>query len=58
MFLDLARQVLLDKDTLSRGVVREEPVRTLIEHAKAGDPTPDHVLQVLVLAELWQRENL
>jgi asparagine synthase (glutamine-hydrolysing) len=58
MFLQLAQQVLLSSETLSRGIVREQPLRTLLTTAQAGDMTPDHVLQVLVLVELWQREVL
>jgi hypothetical protein len=55
-FLQMAQQVLLEPRTLARGIVREQPLRTLLDAAKAGDTTPDHVLQVLVLVELWQRE--
>lgn len=56
-FLQMADQVLLDSNTLSRGILREQPLRTMIGAAQAGDTMPDHVLQVLVLVELWQREN-
>jgi asparagine synthase (glutamine-hydrolysing) len=56
-FLQMADQVLLDSNTLARGIVHEQPLRTLISTAKAGETRADHVLQVLVLVELWQRET-
>jgi hypothetical protein len=57
-FLQTTRNVLLHPETLDRGVVKESAVKILVERAEAGDAAPDHILQVLVLVELWQRENL
>lgn len=56
-FLEIVDQVLLSPDTLGRGVLREAPVRQLVDTAKQGETAADHVLQVLVLIELWQRET-
>jgi asparagine synthase (glutamine-hydrolysing) len=57
-FLEGVEQVLLSPDTLARGVVRQPALRTLIDEARRGAVAHDHVLQVLTIVELWQRENL
>lgn len=55
-FLDMLDDVLLTPASLDRGILKEAPMRDLIAAAKSGDSAADHVLQVLVVAELWQRE--
>jgi asparagine synthase (glutamine-hydrolysing) len=57
-FLDLVQQVLLTPVAMDRGVVREGPLRRIVDEARGGARTHDHVLQVLILVELWQRENI
>jgi asparagine synthase (glutamine-hydrolysing) len=54
--LDLADEVLFSPETLDRGVLQQAPLRRLMDLARQGDSSPDHVLQVLVLVELWQRD--
>ncbi len=56
--LDLAEQVLFEAQTLDRGILQRGPLKALVDGARGGDASADHVLQVLVLVELWQRESL
>jgi asparagine synthase (glutamine-hydrolysing) len=56
--LQLADNVLLDADTLARGVFREPTVRRLVGEAHQGNKAHDDLLQALVIVELWQQENL
>jgi asparagine synthase (glutamine-hydrolysing) len=56
--LDLVDRVLLDPETLGRGVFREGTVRRLVAEARQGAGHHDDLLQALVIVELWQRENL
>jgi hypothetical protein len=56
--LDLVDKVLLDPETLGRGVFRETTVRRLVAEARQGAGHHDDLLQALVIVELWQRENL
>ena len=57
-FLDGAEHVLLSADTLDRRIFGEAALRRLIDEARRGEMAHDHVLQVLTVVELWQRENL
>jgi hypothetical protein len=57
-FLDSVEQVLLGADTLGRRMIREPALRSIVEQARRGDVAHDHILQVLTIVELWQRENL
>jgi asparagine synthase (glutamine-hydrolysing) len=59
--LDLVQSVLLDSQTLDRGVFRESALRQVIERARqldahAGATEHDDLLQALVTIELWQRQ--
>jgi len=54
---DGAEKVLLAPESLDRGVLQQKPLRGLFERANSGDAAPDHVLQVLLLVELWQRQQ-
>jgi asparagine synthase (glutamine-hydrolysing) len=57
-FLQIVDRVLLTSPALDRGIVQEGSLRRLVDDARRGTGDHDHVLQVLMLVELWQRENL
>ena len=57
-FVEILDGVLLTPQALERGVCAPDRLRRLVADAKGGDKTADHILQVLVVAELWQAENL
>ena len=59
--LDLVNDVLLDPQTLDRGVFRESALRGVIARARQldaheGATEHDDLLQALVTIELWQRQ--
>jgi asparagine synthase (glutamine-hydrolysing) len=59
--LDLADKVLLDPETLDRGVFRETALRQVLARARQydahqGATEHDDLLQALVTIELWQRQ--
>jgi asparagine synthase (glutamine-hydrolysing) len=54
--LDIVDKVVLDRDTLARGVMRTEAVRRMAAEARSGVKDHDDLLQALVIVELWQRE--
>lgn len=61
--LDLAEQVLLNEETLDRGVFRASTLRSMVSQARQlgahqGATEHDDLLQTLVLVELWQRQQL
>jgi hypothetical protein len=61
--LDLAERVLLDAETLDRGVFKERALRDTVSRARQfsghqGATEHDDLLQSLVLIELWQRQQL
>jgi asparagine synthase (glutamine-hydrolysing) len=56
--LDLVDRVVLDHDTLARGVYRASTVKRMAEEAHGGSQEHDDLLQALVIIELWQRESL
>lgn len=55
---DLARQVLLDRRTLGRGLFRPEAVTALVESHVAGRADHSYRLWALLVLEMWQREWL
>jgi asparagine synthase (glutamine-hydrolysing) len=57
-FLGIVDQVLLDGETLGRGVYSESAVRRMATQARSGDQSFDDLLQALVIVELWQRQSL
>ncbi len=57
-FVDILDEVLLTPESLDRGLCQPDRLRQMVAAAKSGDKSPDHVLQVMVVAELWQLENL
>ncbi len=61
--LDLAEKILLDEQTLDRGVFRASKLRDTVDQARRlgaheGATEHDDLLQTLVLVELWQRQAL
>jgi asparagine synthase (glutamine-hydrolysing) len=56
-FLDIVDQVVLDPETLARGVYRESAVRRMATEARSGVQIHDDLLQALVIVELWQRQS-
>ena len=54
--LDIVDKVVLDADTLARGVFRESTVRRMAAEARSGSQAHDDLLQALVIVELWQRD--
>ena len=50
--------VLLSRESLDRGIVKEAGVRQLIDNTTSGREDRSHLLQTLLILELWQRENL
>jgi asparagine synthase (glutamine-hydrolysing) len=57
-FLQIVDQVVLDRETLARGVFRESAVRRMAAEAHSGVQRHDDLLQALVIVELWQRQSL
>jgi asparagine synthase (glutamine-hydrolysing) len=56
-FLDIVDKVVLDRETLARGVYRESAVRRMATEARNGVQGHDDLLQALVIVELWQRQS-
>jgi hypothetical protein len=56
--LDMVDKVVLDPETIARGVFRESKVRQMAADAHRGVKDHDDLLQGLVIGELWQREHL
>ena len=56
--LESVESVLLDPITLGRGMLREATLRRLIQETRSGTADHGYLFQVLLLVELWQRENL
>ncbi len=50
--------VLLDPGTLRRRMLHEPTLRRLIETTRAGTADHGYLFQVLLILELWQRENV
>jgi hypothetical protein len=49
---------LLEPDSLARGMYREETLHRMIEETKRGMADYGYLFQILLILELWQRENL
>ena len=56
--LESVRLVLLDTRAIDRGVFQEATIRQLIDDTGTGKADHAYLLQVLLIVELWQRENL
>jgi asparagine synthase (glutamine-hydrolysing) len=50
--------VVLERRALERGIFREDALRQLIEETKSGAKDRSFLLLVLLIVELWQRQNL
>ena len=50
--------VLLSPESLDRGILRESGLRQLVDDTRTGRADHGYLLQVLLILELWQRENL
>jgi hypothetical protein len=55
--LTSVRDVLLDGMTERRGIVRISTVRRLLEETRTGTADHAYLLQVLLIIELWHRQN-
>ena len=53
---DLAREVLLDRDSLGRGYFRREAVQSMLDRHSAGADEETKRLWALFMFELWHRE--
>ena len=49
-------EVLLDPQTLSRGLYRETGLRQLLSETRKGRADYAYLFQILLILELWQRE--
>jgi len=56
--LEVTTEALLSPEALSRGVFRPETVRRLAAEARRDRADHGHLFQILLILELWQRENL
>jgi asparagine synthase (glutamine-hydrolysing) len=50
--------VLLSRESLDRGILRAEGLRRLLDDTRAHRADHGYLLQVLLILELWQRDNL
>ena len=48
---------VLSADSIGRGMLRPEAIRRLIDETRAGSTDHVHLLQILLILELWQRES-
>jgi asparagine synthase (glutamine-hydrolysing) len=53
---DYTQEVLLDPKTLDRGLLREAPVRALLDQHNRGDADRSMQIWALLMLELWHRE--
>jgi asparagine synthase (glutamine-hydrolysing) len=56
--LESVQSVLLDRQALDRGIFQESAVRRVIDETRTGAADHGYLLQVMLIVELWQRENL
>ena len=56
--LESVESVLLDPQALDRGIFRESALRRVIDETRTGAADHGYLLQVMLIVELWQRENL
>jgi hypothetical protein len=50
--------VLLSPESLDRSILRESRLRQMVDDTRTGRADHSYLLQVLLILELWQRENL
>jgi asparagine synthase (glutamine-hydrolysing) len=58
LLIESVERVLLEPDSLARGMYREETLHRMIEETKRGMADYGYLFQILLILELWQRENL
>jgi asparagine synthase (glutamine-hydrolysing) len=56
--LEHVEAVVLERRALERGIFREDALRRLIDETKTGAKDRSFLLLVLLILELWQRQNL
>jgi asparagine synthase (glutamine-hydrolysing) len=56
--LSSVETVLLCRESLDRGILRESGLRRLLDDTRAGRADHSYLIQVLLILELWQQENL
>ena len=54
--IDSVERVLLEPDSLARGMYHGATLRRLLEETRRGRADHSYLLQVLLILELWQRE--
>jgi asparagine synthase (glutamine-hydrolysing) len=56
--LNHVEAVVLERRALQRGIFREDALRRLIDETRTGAKDRSFLLLVLLIVELWQRQNL
>jgi asparagine synthase (glutamine-hydrolysing) len=56
--LEHVGSVLLDRRALERGIYEERMLRRVIEQTRSGNANHSFLLLVLLIVEIWQRQNL
>jgi asparagine synthase (glutamine-hydrolysing) len=56
--VDSVAKVLLEPDSLTRNIAREDTLRRLIGETRGGVADHGYLLQILLNLELWQKEHL
>jgi len=56
--LEHVESALLERQALQRGIFREDGLRALIEQTKSGAADRSFLLLILLIIEIWQRQNL
>jgi asparagine synthase (glutamine-hydrolysing) len=51
-------RVLLDSQSLDRGILREATLRRLLDETRRRGADHSHLFQALLILELWQQDNL
>jgi len=57
LLLEQVESVLLQPQSFTKTIFREDAVRQLFERTRRGEADHAYLLQVLLLLELWQREH-
>ena len=55
--LSSVEAILLDPVARSRGMLREAALRRIIDEERSGSGRHAYLLQVLLILELWQRQE-
>jgi asparagine synthase (glutamine-hydrolysing) len=57
MLMQSVEEVILAPEALARGIFEEKALRQLVQGTREGTVKGAYLLQVLLILELWQREN-